>query len=245
VTTDRGDPDVPAVTGLREWGDTMWVLVVAGVSTGVVVAGIGSRVAMLILRLTSSENVRGVTSDDGFEIGRITVGGTYSLVMLGAAVGIIGAVAYKMVAPWLLGPVWFRRCTVAAGSGAVVGSMLVHADGIDFRLLEPLWLAVGLFVALPAAFGVAISVVVDRLSARPVPQGRRRWLVPVLLIAAFPATIPLTVFVAVGVACWILVRRTLGDRRLPTIAGVVVRVGWLAIAVLGLNALVGDVQALT
>ena len=41
--------------------------------------------------------------------------------------------------------------------------MLIHADGIDFRLLTPTWLAIGLFVALPALFGVAIAMTVDRL----------------------------------------------------------------------------------
>jgi hypothetical protein len=72
----------------------MWVVVMAGIPTGVVVAGVGSRLAMLLLRLTSSSSVGGVSSDDGFEIGRFTLGGTYNLLLLGAAVGVIGAVAY-------------------------------------------------------------------------------------------------------------------------------------------------------
>ncbi|HEY7626101.1 MAG TPA: hypothetical protein VH761_03495, partial [Ilumatobacteraceae bacterium] len=69
----------------------MRVIVVGGVATGAVVVGLGSRLAMLILRLTSPHRVRGVTSDDGFVIGRVTLGGTYNLMQLGAAVGVIGA----------------------------------------------------------------------------------------------------------------------------------------------------------
>ena len=50
--------------------DEARVLVVAGITTGTVVAGFGSRLSMYVLRLTSPESVRGVTSDDGFTIGR-------------------------------------------------------------------------------------------------------------------------------------------------------------------------------
>ena len=154
----------PPASVCGEVSERLWVLIVAGIPTGVLVAGVGSRLAMLVLRLTSPDEVVGVTSDDGFEIGRFTLGGTFNLLMLGATVGVIGAAAYRAVAPWLLGPTWFRRCTVAAGTGAVVGSMLIHAGGIDFRVLTPTWLAVGLFVALPALFGAVIGVVVDRVA---------------------------------------------------------------------------------
>ena len=41
------------------------VIVVAGVAVGVVVVGIGSRMAMFVLRLTSPDRVRGVVSDEG------------------------------------------------------------------------------------------------------------------------------------------------------------------------------------
>lgn len=226
-------------------GERLWILIVAGVPTGVIVAGVGSRLTMLVLRLTSPDGVDGVTSDDGFEIGRFTLGGTYNLLVLGAAVGVIGAAAYRAVAPWLLGPVWFRRSTVAAASGVVVGSMLVHADGIDFHVLKPLWLAVGLFVALPAAFGAAIAVAMDRIAQRPLPTGRRRWVIPVLLVAAFPLVIPFVAIAAIVLTAWVPIRRAVAaSGGLSTVVGLAIRAAWLAVAVLGLVALVGDVQAL-
>lgn len=226
--------------------ERLWVLIVAGIPTGVLVAGVGSRLAMLVLRLTSPDEVVGVTSDDGFEIGRFTLGGTYNLLMLGAVVGVIGAAAYRAVQPWLLGPTWFRRLTVAAGSGAVVGSMLVHADGIDFRFLKPTWLAIGLFVALPALFGAVIGVVVDRVSAIAVSHGWRRWVVPTVLVAAFPVAIVVVAIAAVVLAVWVPVRHGLGSAGgLPKPAGLGVRAVWLLIALAGLAALVGDVRALT
>ena len=240
------DVEMRPVSVAAEVGERLWVLVVAGVSTGVVVVGVGSRLAMLVLRLTSPERVRGVTSDDGFEIGRFTVSGTYNLLVLGAAAGVIGAAAYRAVAPWLLGPVWLRRCTVAAASGVVVGSMLVHDDGIDFHVLEPLWLAVGSFVALPAVFGVAIAAVVDRLAASGRPAGWRGGLLPVLLVVAFPFVIPIVLLAALVLAVWVPVRRELtASGGMPTVASLAVRSAWAIVAFLGLVAFVRDVQALT
>ncbi|CAN5830279.1 hypothetical protein BH24ACT5_BH24ACT5_03360 [soil metagenome] len=229
----------------HEVSDRLWVLVVAGVPTGVVVAGVGSRLAMLVLRLTSPDAVVGVTSDDGFEIGRFTLGGTYSLLVLGAVIGVIGAAAYRAVQPWLLGPAWFRRCTVAAGSGAVVGSMLIHADGIDFLVLKPTWLAVGLFVALPALFGAVTGDVVDRVSNIAAQHGWRRWVLPTVLVVVFPLAIVAVGIAAVVLAVWVPVRRGLESTGgLPKVAGFGVRAAWLMIVLLGLAALVGDVRAL-
>ena len=137
------------------------VLIVGGVSAGVILIGVGSRLAMLLLRVTSPDSVRGVESDDGFIIGQVTLSGTYNLLLLGASVGVIGAAAYLLVAPWLIGPKWFRHLTTGLAAAVVVGSMLVHADGIDFRALKPTWLAIGIFIALPGLFGGLVGVVVD------------------------------------------------------------------------------------
>jgi len=67
--------------------------------------------------------------------------------------------------------------------------MLVHADGIDFRLLEPMWLAVALFVALPAVFAVAVAWAVEYVERQDAPAGARRWLVPAVLPLLFPLSI--------------------------------------------------------
>jgi hypothetical protein len=42
----------------------------------------------------------------------------------------------------------------------------VNSDGVDFRLLEPLWLAIGLFVLIPAVWGVTV-VFLGRFLTRP------------------------------------------------------------------------------
>jgi hypothetical protein len=203
---------------------------------------------MLLLRVTSPEHVHGVTSDDGFTIGQVTPGGTYNLLLLGAAVGVIGAGAFKLVAPWLIGPIWFRRLTTGVASAAVAGSMLVHGDGVDFIVLKPTWLAIGLFVALPGLFGILIGASVDSVSRSDswTARGRRRWLLPLAAVGCFPLS---AIFLLPSIAVlgiWeltrdaTLVRRVRGAR----LYALTVRAIWLVIAVGGLVALVNDVNAL-
>jgi len=100
----------------------------------------------------------------------------------------------------LIGPTWFRRLTTALATGVVDGSILVHADGVDYRVLKPTWLAIALFVALPAAFGWLIGPVADRVR-RPdswTRVGRRQWALPFAALVLFPfAAIP--VLLAIGV----------------------------------------------
>lgn len=229
--------------------EEMRVLIVAGIPVGVLVAGVGSRLAMLLLRITSPDRVIGITSDDGFTIGQITVGGTYNLLLLGATVGIIGAGAYQMVAPWLIGPTWFRRLTTGLASAAVVGSMLVHADGIDFTLLKPTWLAIGLFVALPGVFGILIGSTVDAVSKPDsgTVQGRRRWLLPLIAVGCFPLTVLILIFAFAVVGFWVVVREPTLTRRLRGIPSyrLAARSFWLLVAIAGLVALVRDIDALT
>ncbi len=248
-TTSTGPMPNPLLRA--EVAERVRVLVVAGIPAGVLVAGIGSRLAMLLLRVTSPDRVRGVESDDGFIIGKVTLGGTYGLLALCAVAGVIGAAAYRAVAPWLIGPTWFRRFTTSAASGAVVGSMLVHADGVDFNLLGPTWLAIGSFVALPAAFGWVIGAAVDRVAAPTswTNRGRRRWALPLVCVALFPvALIPLAV--ATGVlALWVPAHRewrsqghTVSGAGTPPVLRLLVRAGWVGVAVLGLLALIGDID---
>ncbi len=225
--------------------DELRVLVVAGIAYGVVVAGLGSRLAMFVLRVTSPDLVIGIQSDDDFTIGEFTVGGTYNLLVIGALAGILGAGAYHLVRPWLIGPPWFRRLTIGLATGAVVGSTLIHADGIDFRLLKPTWLAVGLFIALPGLFGTFIGPVVDRVANADswTRRGRLMWALPVVSVLAFPPTLVLLPFVTAVVTAMLIVRRFGVVQRIRSTSpyGLVVRSVWLGIAVLGLVALIRDI----
>jgi len=237
-------------TTARDLGEIYWrylrVVIVAGIPVGMLIGGAGARLAMFVLRLTSGDRVLGVRSDDGFTIGRFTVGDTYALLQLGAVVGVVGAMLYLLVRPWLLGPRWFRYLTVGMASGAVVGAFLLHSDGIDFRLLEPRWLAMTLFVVIPGMFGLAIGPAVDAMEHRPMPTGWRQVLLPIVLLALGPAALVGFVFVAPVLLAYVAILTTGADvSSVPVGARVLVRVVWLSIAIVGLVALINDVRAIT
>lgn len=237
-----GDPGFP-----DELVELLRVLVVAGLSVGIVVIGLGGRLVMFLLRLTSPDAVVGVTSDDGFEIGRFTLGGTYNLVVVGAAVGIIGAVAYVAVAPWLIGPTWFRRFTVGVTAGALGGAMLLHADGVDFTLTGPLWFAVTLFIAFPGFCGVVLAAATDAVAdpASWTVRGRARWLLPLLLLAVVPQALPVILPVTAVVVVLLGLRRLLLARiRSSSVATFGVRSAFLAVPVLSVLALGEDLAEL-
>jgi hypothetical protein len=228
--------------------ENMRVLIVAGIPAGALVVGFGSRIAMFVLRLTSPDRVIGVRSDDDFVIGKVTLGGTYNLLQLGAAVGIIGAGVYLLVAPWLIGPLWFRRLTTGLASAVVAGSMLVHDDGIDFHALQPTWLAIGLFVLLPGLFGIAIAAAVDAVR-RPdswTTGGRRRWVLAIVSVACFPATLLVLAVAVVLTVFGEMLHATGFVRWVHSISfhALVIRALWLLAAIAGLVALVNDVAAI-
>ncbi|MGI9648497.1 MAG: hypothetical protein ACR2OI_08265 [Acidimicrobiia bacterium] len=134
----------------------------AGALAGFFWGGIGGRLAMRILFLTSDERVRGITSDDGFEIGVIT-GATVFLLVFTAILGAMAGAVYGVLRMLLRGPRWLIAIGVGIAAAAGQGALVVKADGIDFRILEPLWLAVGLFLLITGAWGVSVVALTERL----------------------------------------------------------------------------------
>ena len=152
----------------------------AGAAAGLVWGGVGGRIAMRVVFLTSNDHVRGVTSDDGFEIGRFS-GATMFLLIVTAIFGGIAGFGVGIIRMVTSGPAWAVAIGTSLAAASFVGASIVHPDGVDFRLLDPLWLAVGLFVLIPGLWGATVVVVTERLlrSVDPtgLPQGvhRRYW----------------------------------------------------------------------
>lgn len=133
--------------------------VAAGLIAGAVIGGVGGRMAMLVLRLTSDPSLHGLETDDGFTIG-IVSSATLFLIVLTMVGGVAGGVAYLAVRSWL--PERIRPWLFGSLAGIVGGAAVIRPGGIDFTRLEPLGLAVAMFVALPAAYGVATSLLAER-----------------------------------------------------------------------------------
>jgi hypothetical protein len=216
--------------------------VVAGALTGAVIGGIGGRQAMLVLRLTSDPALRGLKTDDDFTIG-IFSGATLFLVIVTTVLGIIGGVVYLVVRGWLPEPA--RPWLFGGLTGIVGGATVIRPGGIDFTLLEPLGLAVVMFISLPAAYGVAVSLLAERFLARDSAFSRSKaWIAGLVLL------LPLGFFGLAGLAVIAaIVAVVLLGRATPEIASLwtsppvawIGRAGLAAVAIVWGAALVRDV----
>jgi hypothetical protein len=247
MATETIEPVVATASGQSPYApfERLRVSVLGGGLLGLAIGGVGGRLAMFVLRLTSPDSVQGAVSDDGFVIGRVTLGGVVGLCALATVVGIGGALVYRLVAPSLVGPPWLRSLTAAVGSGLVIGAIIVHPDGVDFTLLEPPALAIAFFVAIPAAFGAAIGPLLERWDRRDawVNHGRRKWLIPLAVLAFGFAAIPLVLIAAAVIIIWAALA-PLGPvhaMRTSPVARNLARACWIGIAALGGVALVQDV----
>lgn len=133
----------------------------AGALTGLVVGGIWGRAFMSILAGLNPED-HGTLTDDGFAMGQFTVGGTINLVTAGMAIGAIGGLLFLALRGLRFGPTWFRWTSMVLGIVVVVGSQLLHSDGIDFSRLEPIGLAVAMTLSMPLLFAFGIIWLGDR-----------------------------------------------------------------------------------
>jgi hypothetical protein len=135
----------------------------AGLLSGFVIGGIGGRLAMFVLRLTSDPSLVGRLTDDDFEIGAFT-DSTIFLVALCTAAGVVGGCFYLLIRSWL--PKEQRVLLFGALLGLIGGAMIVEPGGIDFTDVEPHALAIALFILLPALFGMSVSFLAERFLTR-------------------------------------------------------------------------------
>jgi hypothetical protein len=233
--------------GRSRWAREVWSRVLpalgAGGLAGLVVGGVGGRVAMLVLRLTSPDGVRGLESDDGFTIGHFSTATAFLLVAT-AALGALAGLFHVVVGPLLPGRA--GRLAFGALGGLVGGAAILHDDGIDFSLVRPPGLSVVLFVAIPALGAWSVAALGDRWRARwPAWSWRRR--VAALLPAAPWATLVVLAVPTLGATLAVDGIGRSEPLRAPPVRRVVVfggRAALAVVAVLGARALVVDVRAI-
>ena len=165
---------------LDAFGASVGIAAAVGAAAGLVWGGIGGRIAMRVVLLTSNEHVRGLTSDDGFEIGTFS-GATIVLLILTTILGGMAGFGVGVIRMVTSGPTWAVAIGTSLATASFAGASIVHTDGVDFRLLDPLWLTVGLFVLLPGLWGATVVVVTERLlrsdsiTGLPLHVHRRYW----------------------------------------------------------------------
>ncbi len=105
---------------------------------------------------------KGVTSDDGFTIGRFTLAGTANLVIGITVISAVGGALWVLVRGLRFGPRWWRLVSVPLAITILVSSALIHADGVDFRVLHPLGLALLLTAGVPVIATSILTWLGDR-----------------------------------------------------------------------------------
>jgi hypothetical protein len=191
---------------LERWMRRVSIGVSTGTVAGLLIGGVGGRLAMFVLRLTSSPSLHGVETDDGFTIGQFSLA-TLFLLLVTAAIGVLAGLVYLVIRTWL--PWRWRPWLFGAFGGLVGGALLIQPDGLDFRLLEPLPLAIAFFIAIPAGCGFAISGHVERRFAQAddVASTSASWIAGLLPLVLLLATGPIGIaLVAITVGAGLVAR---------------------------------------
>ena len=135
---------------------------VAGGAAGVVVGGIGSRIAMRIAALTARDVAQGLTTEAGATIGRITFEGTAFLVVaVGIGSALVGTAFYLATLPWLPRRRTWRAAAFGGLELAVFGTVLLDAGNPDFTILGRPLLDVLVLGSLFVLHGVALVMLVE------------------------------------------------------------------------------------
>lgn len=111
---------------------------------------------------------------------------------------------YLIVRGWI--PDRWRVVVMTVYVGLVCDAGLISPDGIDFRLLSPLALAVTMFVAIAAAYGAMMPWLTERMLREDSVMRRRPW-------AWIIGLLPLAIANIVGVLVLVLAMLVLLVRR--------------------------------
>jgi hypothetical protein len=182
---------------------------------------------MMLLRFTTESPIKGIESDDGFLMGRFDASSTLSLLAVCTVLGSLGGLIVVVGRPFFPRRYTFIGWPLAAA--AIVGSIIIRSDGVDFTLLEPKLLAILMFIAIPAAGALLITWLIEQWE----PWWSRNWKRTVVAaLPGLPALIffPLGIMVAVVALGWFVALRIEGMRQLPRFQPIRV----LALAVFGL-----------
>lgn len=137
--------------------------VIAGGITGAVVGGLGSRLAMRISGIMSSDRVARMSrTEAGARVGEITFGGTLTLVIFGTIIGIIAGLFYIALRQYLPKKWQFSGLAFGLLLLAIAGSFIIEGDNRDFRIFGSSIANVLMFISLFPLFGLLLAYLVER-----------------------------------------------------------------------------------
>ena len=142
----------------------------AGALFGAVIGGVAGRIVMRLIFLID-ESTDGAKTDFG-TAGEITVGGSFTLLVLSTITGVIGGAIYVGLRRWLP--------FSGAARGAFFGLLMMFGPGViflgevDLQIFEPALPILAMFVVLIVLYGIGVALLTDRLHApKPVQPSAR------------------------------------------------------------------------
>ncbi len=146
----------------------------AGLLTGLFIAGVGGRIVMRLAAILVPD-ATGRFTENGNRIGEITASGTAGLVLLGGLFfGLAGATVWVVVAPWLPSAPRSRAIVAMPVAVALTGGTLVQARNPDFAILRHDAVTVVLLLLLVALAGLTIALL-DGWLDRRLPAANASW----------------------------------------------------------------------
>ncbi len=203
---------------------------IGSVVAGLVVGGLGSRLAMRVSAIAAGDHRQGLLTDNGNAVGTITAEGTLALVVfVGLAAGLATGVflaAMRTVLPGRFLPLSVSLVLLALG-----GPFVIDPANPDFTLVGNGFLNVAMFAALFPAFGCGALWIAERFDG---------WLVRPPLVRLAPITIA---GAAVGLVLGILGVGVFGTAGPLSVAVVLVTVAAAAVTAFAAPGLAGSVRA--
>lgn len=184
-----------------------WVqlVVITGLTAGIVVMGTGGRLAMRLLGATAGDPAQRRITEADEVVGKVTISGTLSFILfIGVITGLLTAVLWYALRRFLPAR-WIGGLAFGAGLLVVFGTRNdpLRPGNEDFDILGPWWLAIVVFSALALVYGVALACYSARLSRWLPPIGRNwRSLSYGLLLILVPF-FPLGIAAALGGAVYV------------------------------------------
>jgi hypothetical protein len=155
----------------------------AGLIAGIVVGGLGGRIVMSVVALMNP-TATGLLTENGEAVGRFTAEGTLALVVFGGlSTGMLGAVVWVVISPWLPAVGRGRTLVAAFAAVALTSFMLVSGTNSDFLILRPRAVILAMLFLLVALAGLTTAVV-DGVLERRLPRAEQH---PGRLVAGYGA----------------------------------------------------------
>lgn len=157
------------------------IALLAGAGAGLIVGGIGSRIAMRIIAF-ADPSTHGLRTDSGNIVGDITLRGTLDLMLfVGPTTGIFGGLFYLAVRHWIPGSGLWRGLTFGLGIllaiPFVIGLLLLALSLGGAAATAPV-----LFAAL-IVYGLAVQLVPPPAERSPPPSSRNATIMGLVLLA--------------------------------------------------------------